>query len=159
MQPVNNGLDGTDESVLKEMHLVIQAAGAEADMAQYSLETGSIVLSVPEELSIEAMYCTGRVLPDKKPACAAVCLQEFDAEVPERYADSPGKPDLTYGFFSARYADTVISECAVYLSHTESEEYLPIRILSAKMIFEDRRELDYSEKISACVIRNLAGTA
>ncbi len=159
MQLGNKEPDSSDESALEEMCLIVQVMDEEADMEQYSLETGNIILSMPEEVSMEAMHCTGKVIPDKKPARIALCLQEFIAEVPEPYADDFGKLDLTYGFFAARHADTVISECAVYFPHTVSEEYLPIRILSAKMIFEDGRELDYSDKISVYVIDSLAKTA
>ncbi len=159
MQLRNKEPDSSDESALEEMCLIVQVMDEEADMEQYSLETGTIVLSMPEEVSMEAMYCTGKVIPGKKPACIALCLQEFIADAPESDADDLEKTDLTYGFFAARHADTIISECAVYFPHTASEEYLPIRILSAKMIFEDGRELDYSDKISVNVIDSLAKTA
>ncbi|MEH2959566.1 hypothetical protein [Candidatus Merdisoma sp. JLR.KK006] len=159
MQSITKEPDRPDESTLKEMCLIVQAADAEADMGQYALETGNIVLSMPEEVSMEAMRCIGTIIPGKKPAHVALCLQEFVAEAPKLYADGPEKKDLTYGFFAARHADTVISECAVYFPHTSTEEYLPIRILSVIMIFEDGRELDYSDKISSYVIDCLAKAA
>ena len=95
---------------------------------------------IREEVSMEAMRCTGTIIPDKKPAHVALCLQEFVAEAPKLYADGPEKKDLTYGFFAARHADTVISECAVYFPHTSTEEYLPIRILSVIMIINLEKE-------------------
>lgn len=159
MQSRNKEPGSSNESALKEMCLIVQVMGEGTDMEQYSLETGNIVLSVPEEISMEAMLCMGTVIPDKKPVHIVLCLQEFIVEAPERYADDFEKTDLTYDFFAARHADTVISECEIYFPRTSSEEYLPIRILSAKMIFEDGRELDYSDKISVYVIDNLAKTA
>lgn len=159
MQSRNKEPDGSDESTLKEMRLIVQVMNAGVDMEQYSLETGNIVMSMPGEVSIEAMLCTGTVIPDKKSVRIALCMQEFIAEVPELYADGHEKADLTYGFFAAHHADTIISECAIYFPHTTSEEYLPIRILSVKMVFEDGRELDYSDKISVHVIDSLAKSA
>lgn len=154
MQSRNKEPDNPDESVLKEMRIMVQVVDANADMKQYSLDTGNIILSTPKEISIEAMRYTGTVIPDKKPAHIALCLRDFIAEAPE--AGILEKEYLTHGFFAAHFADTVISECAIYFLHTVSEEYLPIRILSAKMIFEDDRELDYSDKISAYVMDSLA---
>lgn len=159
MQSSNKEPDRSDENALKEMCLIVQVMDEEANMKQYSLETGTIVLSMPEEVSMEAMLCTGTVIPGKKPVHIVLRLQEFIVEAPELYDDVLEETDLTYGFFAARHADTVISECAVYFPHSASEEYLPIRILSAKMIFEDGRELDYSDKISVYVIDSLAKTA
>lgn len=66
MQSITKEPDKPDGSTLKEMCLIVQAADAEADMGQYALETGNIVLSMPEEVSMEAMRCTGTIIPDKK---------------------------------------------------------------------------------------------
>lgn len=159
MQQGSKKADGSSESVLAEMNVIIQAVNAEADMEQHALETGNIILSMPEEVSIEAMKCTGSIIKDKKPVCVAICMYDFVAEAPELFMRDLKETDLTYGFFAAHYADTVISECAIYFPHTALEEYLPIRILSAKMLFEDGRELDYSDKISACAIESLAKAA
>lgn len=159
MQSRNKEPESSDEGVLKEMRLIVQVVDDGADMEQYSLETGNIVLSMPEEVSMEAMHCTGTVIPGKNPACVALCLQEFIVEAPVLYAGEIEKTELTYGFFAAFHADTVISECAIFFPHTALEEYLPIRIQSAKIIFEDGRELDYSDKISTYVIDSLAKTA
>ena len=45
MQSITKEPDKPDGSTLKEMCLIVQAADAEADMGQYALETGNIVLS------------------------------------------------------------------------------------------------------------------
>lgn len=98
MQLRNKEPDSSDESALDEMCLIVQVMDEEADMEQYSLETGTIVLSMPEEVSMEAMHCTGKVIPDKKPARIVICLQEFIADAPESDADDLEKTDLTYVF-------------------------------------------------------------
>ena len=67
--------------------------------------------------------------------------------------------DLTYGFFAARHSDTYLTELYTEYFYTENEAYLPLTLKSACLLFQDGSALDYSDRISVFVLKQLAEVA
>ena len=83
---------------------------------------------------------------------------------PQTYTDEYQKlgltpADLTYGFFAIRYSDTHLTELYTEYFYTENEAYLPLTLKSACLLFQDGSALDYSDRISVFVLKQLAEVA
>lgn len=148
------GTNVTPKGILAGVQLVVQLADTDVDLKQYSMHTGGIVLSMPDEVYIEGMECTGAVMTGSTPPCVLIQMRDFEAVLkPCR------KFELEYGYMAAHHKDTVISECRIDFMNIHTEESLPLRITSVKMCFDDGRELDYTDKLSVFVMDELAGVA
>lgn len=159
MQKKGKGESTKPKGILSELQMVVQLVDAKVDLKQYSMHTGGIAFSMPEEVYTEGMECTGDIMPEEMPACVFIRMRELETVRNLRKKGKKKRIEPTYDFLAAHYNDTVISECEIDFSHIHTEEYLPIRIISAKICFDDGRELDYTDKISVFVMDNLASAA
>ena len=67
--------------------------------------------------------------------------------------------DLTYSFFATRHSNTYLTEIYTEYFYTENGAYLPLTLKSACLLFQDGNALDYSDRISVFVLKQLAEVA
>lgn len=92
--------------------------------------------------------------------CVNVWIRDFE---PETFMNEYRKlgllpSDLNYDFFTEHYLDTYLAEVYTdyYYTDTPEEVYLPLVLKSAFLLFQDGKVLDYSNRISESVQRQLA---
>lgn len=158
MQKEGSAIEKLENNFLKEVQVVVQSM-VEAALGIYTLMTGHITLSADGDVSMEAMYCTGEILENMSYGGARLHMGELEAERYECMAKKWEPFDLTYDFLTSCYENTVITECEIHLTNSMTGDILPIQICALKLCFEDGRELDYSDKVSVFVLKNLAEAA
>ena len=143
---------------LKEIQVDIQSM-EDVTIETHTLQTGQIILSHKEDFLMEGMLSTGKISDNICSFDVRIYMCELKTE---QYKCSEKKwipLELSYDFLKSCYADTVITELDIQLINNITGDFLPIRVCVLKLYFEDGKELDYSDKISVFVLKNLAEAA
>lgn len=159
MQRKRKEVNAKPKGILSEVQLVVQLVEADVDLMQYSMQPYGIILSMPEEVYAESMECMGVIMPEEMPSCLLIRMREFKTMQNSNHKGKKKRIELTYDFLATHYNDTIISGCEIHFWNIHTKEHLPIRIISAKICFDDGRMLDYTDKITIFVMDDLISAA
>lgn len=120
-----------------------------AEIKNYHLSVGTINLLLPEEINLDFCRTAGNYEPIGNGIYEIeACISDHDNNVfRENYDDIRIYPkDLTYDFFERRFMAIRVKEFYTELYNAD-EQFVPLKLESLKLIFNDGRAMDISRKI------------
>lgn len=146
---------------IRGMELVYRTLVPVPDYENYVMSIGTVTFAMPEELSLDFSLTEGSQYPNEDGTITVrVSIKDFDARIyEEQYEEFGVKDKLTYSFFRSRLKETCLTEVYTEYVNRHEETFLPVTLESAVLAFSNGKCLDYSKRISAAALMEMAEVA